>query len=283
MCNCAGSVAYEPCDPTAIGGAPGGLQICTVSAGGGGGAPDVIWNCDLGANDEAVPATMYMVLNSGDGDHEAWGTDGAGSDFCCTLHTSFTSAAILATRIQGTQNVDTIAHQFTDSMAVVWNHDSPNMYTTVRATANGHQDDDVIDGSEAGGQLYHEWLNGDEDGDEINGHGHGDRISGGSGGDTIDGGDGIDNISGDAGYDIIFGGDESGVDPVGDTIDGGSEGDVIFGGTKEDTIIADDFEMNDGNVETIAGGADTNQHVTDGDGDIWSGFFGSDLSSVSCP
>ncbi len=102
----------------------------------------------------------------------------------------------------------------------------------------------------------------------INGELGEDVLTGGSGNDQLNGGDDDDTLDGGTGNDMLFG--NAGLD----TLIGGLGGDILNGGVGADTITAgagnDTVQVagNEAEFDSIDGGADTDQILNIGAGDV---------------
>lgn len=108
------------------------------------------------------------------------------------------------------------------------------------------------------GQLGADTVLGGGGNDKLFGNEGDDVITALSGTNVINGGAGNDTISGGSGDDSIFG--DGNLQQAGDdVIDGGSGSDLILGFSGSDTITS-----TDGSVDTVNGGPDTDNCITDG-------------------
>lgn len=303
LCACPVTGVTAFCETTVSGGGPGSSAICTKTPGAGGsfGTPDLTFTCVLDRNGGSGGGDVVLILDTSAGDFEASGSDASGNPFCCKMRADPWGGMVvryIETQIQGTTHNDIdIAHTYVDGAATVWNLQNPAAWIYTHGIVNGNEGLDTIWGSNAGGNSYHEWLNGDEGGDTIHGGDYWDHINGGSGADDLFGDGGPDTITGASGEDYIEGGNEPcvvGVGCLGDDIDGGPDADIVFGGDANDIIhggggadcldgeLDDDTIYGELDADTIVGGAgaDTifggagNDIVdvgTDGDNDVADG------------
>ena len=183
------------------------------------------FNCNLAQNATNVSGTGYLVWDSVNSEYSAYGVDGDGDNFCCTLSNTTDLAELI---LSGTTKGDTTLSFYDSSTGY-----SANAYgtTLVNARIFGGGGDDEIYGPDVSSSLLKVILAGEEGNDEIYGSPGNDIILGGPGGDNLWGLDGNDEMIGEGGNDIILGG------PGGDNINGGSGQDSLNGDEGTDTII----------------------------------------------
>lgn len=149
--------------------------------------------------------------------------------------------------------------------------DGPVIFGTNKADwIEGEQNNnDII---RAGGGDDYIWANRGDD--TIFGGGGNDTIDGYMGHDVINGGHGNDIINGGKGHDLIYGG------PGDDTIAGGSDNDTVYGGLGNDLIFggSEDDELFGGQGnDTLFGGPGSDTLRGNSGDDFLSGDAGDDL------
>jgi Ca2+-binding RTX toxin-like protein len=175
------------------------------------------FNCNLAQNATNTGGTGYLVWDTVNSEYSAYGVDGDGDNFCCTLSNTTDLAELI---LSGTTKGDTTLSFYDSSTGY-----SVDAFGTTQVTARifGGGGDDEIYGPDLTNPLLRIILAGEEGNDTIYGSPGNDIILGGPGGDTLWGLEGNDELIGDGGNDIILGG------PGGDTINGGSGQDSING------------------------------------------------------
>lgn len=183
------------------------------------------FNCNLAQNASNASGTGYLVWDSANSEYSAYGVDGDGNNFCCTLSNTTDLAELI---LSGTTKGDT-SLSFNDASTGY----SANAYGTslVSARIFGGGGDDEIYGPDVSNALLKVILAGEEGNDTIYGSPGNDIILGGPGGDTLWGLEGNDEMIGEGGNDIILGG------PGGDTINGGSGHDTLNGDEDTDNMV----------------------------------------------
>lgn len=197
----------------------------------GGGASNVCarigtsFNCNLGQNSSTSGGTGYLVWDSTNTEYSAYGVDGGGNNFCCTLSNTTDLAELI---LSGTSKTDATLSFYDSSTG-----NSVNAYGASLVTARifGGGGDDEIYGPDLSNTLLKIILAGEEGNDEIFGGPSNDIILGGPGNDNLWGLDGNDEMIGEGGADIILGG------PGNDNVNGGSGQDSINGDEGTDNIV----------------------------------------------
>ena len=231
------------------------------------------WTCDLTNNGGSGSGAATVVTGySASGIFDAWGTDAAGNNFCCSYQ-----GTLCVVTLNGTAQSDSLALSYS-SHELAWVNTV--QCSTLSATVNGTAGDDVILGSNSSSH-YSETLNGGDNNDDIDGQDGADNINGDNGLDVIDGGAGNDTISGGDSYDYIQGGDGNDEiygnamsddicgDTCGDNVNGGD--DVIWGGEGKNGLAG-----NGGN-DTIYGNGVSNYICGDSGDDTLSAGSGTDF------
>ena len=209
--------------------------------------------CDLTRNSGTAGGQISAVF-ADDGfcddgsskDYCAWGTDGAGNDFCCTFQHDSNDKTFV---VLGTEAADLISLYY--SCTSEYDLDDWGYGALFVGEVSARGGGDFITGSRAITATYKDKLHGDDGADDIAGQSGNDEISGDAGNDpNIDGGAGDDTLRGDGGSDVLLGGDGA------DTMNGGSGQDIMVGGTGNDIMNGDsdpDAICGDGNDDTLRG------------------------------
>ena len=198
----------------------GGSAPCTVSGSG--------LSCDYNAVscDVAPQRNMYAV-NYGGGGISAFGgcsVGGVQQFFCCRVDD--TAGLITKVSLKGSaSDEEPIGFSYGS-----WNLQPTSSSSTMTATAQRRQGDDIIQGSNSTDPDYEETLYGNLGADLINGNDGDDRLEGGNGDDTLNGGRGQDILLGQNGDDTLEGGPQS------DQLHGGDGDDFIEGQAGADSL-----------------------------------------------
>ena len=208
------------------------------------------FNCNLAQNANTTSGVGYLVWDTAFSEYSAYGVDGDGDNFCCTLANTTDLAELI---LSGTSQSDSTLSFYDSSTG-----NSANAYGASIVTARifGGNGDDTLYGPDLSSSWLKIILAGESDDDEIFGSTGNDIILGGPGNDTLWGLEGNDEMIGEGGSDIILGGpgnDTINGGPGGDTINGDEDTDNIVGGIGGDvlcgggyTTLADSFDGMDG-------------------------------------
>ena len=183
------------------------------------------FNCNLAQNANTTAGVGYLVWDSTYGEYSAYGVDGDGDNFCCTLANTIDLSELI---LSGTSQSDSTLSFYDSSTG-----NSVNAYGASLVTARifGGNGNDTLYGP----NLSNSWLKiilaGESEDDEIFGSPGNDIILGGPGSDNLWGLEGDDEMIGEGGTDIILGG------PGSDNINGGPSSDIINGDEGTDNII----------------------------------------------
>ena len=183
------------------------------------------FNCNLAQNADHTSGVGYLVWDTSYGEYSAYGVDGDGDNFCCTLANTTDLAELI---LSGTSQSDTMLSFYDASTGYSANAYGASIVTALIFGGNGN---DTLYGPDLSNSWLKIILAGESDDDEILGSPGNDIILGGPGTDTLWGLEGDDEMIGDTGSDIILGG------PGTDTINGGPGNDTINGDEGTDTII----------------------------------------------